>query len=63
MAKGRGMLPPKGRGIGGSMGGHMETTKGYQKRLRAKRKAEEDRWKSLNGPVVVRSLKDEIQGG
>lgn len=46
-------LPTKGKSIGSSMGGTMETTKGYQKRLRAKRKAEEEYWKSMNGPVSI----------
>ena len=46
-------LPTKGKSMGGSMGGTMETTKGYRKRAAAKRKAEEEYWASLNGPVVV----------
>lgn len=46
-------LPTKGKSMGGSMGGTMETTKGYKKRAAAKRKAENEYWLSLNGPVTV----------
>ena len=46
-------LPTKCKSMGGSMGGTMEVTKGYLKRAAAKRKAEEEYWASLNGPVVI----------
>ena len=53
-------LSTKGKSMGGSMGGTMETTKGYQKRRRDAKKAEEARWASLAGPVVVTKIDTEF---
>lgn len=39
--------------MGGTMGGRMETTKGYRKRRIEKMKAEDAYWASLSGPVTV----------
>lgn len=39
--------------MGGSMGGTMETTRGYQKRRREAIKAEDAYWASLCGPVTI----------
>jgi hypothetical protein len=46
-------LPTKGKSMGGSMGGRMETTKGYRRRQIEKIKAEDAYWASLSGPVTV----------
>jgi hypothetical protein len=53
-------LSTKGKSMGGSMGGAMETTKGYRKRAAAKRKAEETYWQSLNGPVITYKKSQEV---
>jgi hypothetical protein len=50
----------RGKSIGGSTGA-MEYTRGYKKRLREARKAEEEYWASLSGPVLVTTIKERME--
>ena len=54
--KGSGIAVTKGKSTGSSMGGRFETTKGYKKRQLAKRKAEDEYYASMCGPVTVRKI-------
>jgi hypothetical protein len=60
--KGSGIAVTKGKSIGGSTNG-MQYTRGYMRRAKEKLKAEEAYWQSLNGPVIIRNIKDKIAEG
>lgn len=49
--------------LGTSLGGRIEMSKQTAKRRARRRRAEEARWKSLNGPVIVtrKEVPDEDQ--
>jgi hypothetical protein len=58
--KGSNIAVTKGKSIGGSTGA-MEYTRGYKRRLKEQKEAEEAYWASLAGPVIVTTIKERME--